>query len=100
MRQLHLAACYIGIRIRTPIGYLRADLAYNDYQRPAGAAYFDAPLDEGGLLYCVSPGNTLGAALNAQGFLEQRAGVCPGSFRPPRPRTVFSRLTTSIAIVP
>jgi len=88
----------IGIRIRTPIGYLRADIAYNDYRRPAGAAYFDAPLDEGGLLYCVSPGNTLPVALNASGVLEQQAGPCPGTFRPTRPMNFLSRLTTSIAI--
>ncbi len=91
----------IGIRVRTPIGYLRADLAYNDYRRPSGAAYFDAPLDEGGFLYCVSPGNTLPAvirSINTRNVPEQLPGSCPSSFRPPRPRTVFSRLTTSIAI--
>src|SRR5690606_7226753 len=30
-----------GVRIRTPVGYLRADLGYNGYQRSGGAAYFD-----------------------------------------------------------
>jgi outer membrane protein assembly complex protein YaeT len=88
----------IGVRIRTPIGYLRADVAYNDYRRPAGAAYFDAPLTEGGLLYCVSPGNTLAAARNAQGVLEQRTGTCPSTFRPARPSSFLNRLTTQFAI--
>ena len=51
----------IGVRVRTPIGFLRADLAYNPYDRPSGAAYFDTPLNQGSRLYCVSPGNTLPA---------------------------------------
>jgi outer membrane protein assembly factor BamA len=88
----------VGIRIRTPIGYLRADLAYNDYRRPAGAAYYDAPLDDGGLLYCVSPGNTLPVIRRSTDLYEQRPGLCPGTFRPPRPQGFLSRLTTQIAI--
>lgn len=88
----------IGIRVRTPIGYLRADLAYNDYRRPAGAAYFDAPLADGGQLFCVSPGNTLRIVRTAGGALAQEAGSCPSGFRPPRPGNFLSRLTPSIAI--
>ena len=93
-----------GVRIRTPIGYLRADVAYNAYERPAGAAYFDAPLTEGGDLYCVSPGNTLTVtkqvdpANASRTILTQATGPCPGTFRPPRGASFLSRLRPSIAI--
>lgn len=87
----------IGIRIRTPIGYLRADVAYNGYPRTEGAAYFDAPTSEGGSLYCVSPGNTL--PVTRQGsIITQAGGSCPGSFKPPRSSNFFSRLTPVFAI--
>lgn len=93
-----------GVRVRTPIGYLRADLAYNPYQRPEGAAYFDAPLTEGGALYCVSPGNVLTVTKQvdpsdaSRTILTQAVGPCPGTFRPPRGASFFSRLRPSIAI--
>ncbi len=94
----------VGVRIRTPIGYLRADIAYNPYERPEGAAYFDAPLTEGGALYCVSPGNRLivtkivDPSNAAQTILRQAVGTCPNSFRPSRGTTFLSRLRPSIAI--
>lgn len=93
-----------GVRIRTPIGYLRVDLAYNPYERPSGAAYFDAPLTEGGALYCVSPGNTLTVTKQvdptnaARTILTQITGPCPSSFQPPRGNSFLSRLRPSIAI--
>ncbi len=94
----------VGVRLRTPIGYLRADFAYNPYRRPSGAAYFDAPIDEGAALYCVSPGNsrtvrvTADATLSGGKRFTQDGGTCPGSYQPPRPLNFFGRLTTSIAI--
>ncbi|MDH5233755.1 MAG: BamA/TamA family outer membrane protein, partial [Gemmatimonadota bacterium] len=90
-----------GVRIKTPIGFLRADLAYNPYQRTSGAAYYDAPVASGGALFCVSPGNTLPVTLQGSGSgarLVQSEGACPGSFRPPTGSNFFSRLTPSIAI--
>ena len=33
-----------GVRVKTQIGVLRVDFAYNPYQQPSGAAYFDAPI--------------------------------------------------------
>lgn len=86
-----------GIRLRTPIGYLRADLAYNPYNRSRGAAYFDTPVAAGGALFCVSPGNTLPATLE-NGQLVQAGGSCPGSFAPSIGRGFFGRWTPSIAI--
>lgn len=87
----------MGVRVRTPIGYLRADLAYNPYRRVGGAAYFDAPVAAGGALYCVSPGNLL-AVTSAGGVAVQADGPCPARYRPPQPGSFFSRLTPSIAI--
>jgi outer membrane protein assembly factor BamA len=86
-----------GVRIRTPVGYLRADLGYNGYQRTGGAAYFDAPILAGGALYCVSPTNTLPVTL-VNGLVTQAEGPCPTTFRPPRPSGFLGRLTPSIAI--
>lgn len=87
----------LGLRVRTPIGYLRADLAYNSYPRSSGAAYFDAPVSAGGALYCVSPTNTLPATLEG-GELTQAQGSCPGSYLPAGRSGFFGRWTPSIAI--
>jgi outer membrane protein assembly factor BamA len=91
----------VGVRIASPFGAIRVDLGYNPYQLPAGAAYFNAPLQAGvAPLYCVSPTNTLpvrsGASAGAP--LAQDAGSCPASFRPLRGNGVFSRLNPSIWI--
>jgi outer membrane protein insertion porin family/translocation and assembly module TamA len=73
-----------GARIRTQVGVLRVDLAYNPYRQPPGAAYYDAPLAAGGALYCVSPDNTLRVtAPPGGGAVQQAAGSCPASFQPP-----------------
>ncbi len=80
-----------GVRIHTGFGALRLDLAYNPYQPPAGAAYFDAPVVSGGALYCVSPLNTLPVMAAASGAVTQAAGVCPGTFRPPLQSAWYKR---------
>ena len=87
----------IGARLRTFFGVLRVDLAYNGYARPAGAAYFDAPLAAGGALFCVSPGNALRVTAAADGTVQQASGSCPASFQPPRESSFLRRLTPSIA---
>lgn len=86
-----------GLRVRTPVGYLRADLGYNAYPLSSGAAYFDAPVSAGGALFCVSPTNTLPATLQG-GVLTQAQGSCPGSYQPGRRSGFFGRWTPSIAI--
>ncbi|HVT37616.1 MAG TPA: BamA/TamA family outer membrane protein [Gemmatimonadaceae bacterium] len=88
----------IGMRLRTLIGSLRLDVAYNPYARPAGAAYFDAPLTAGGALFCVSPGNTLRVTTVADGRVQQATGGCPATFQPPRGSSFLSRLTPSVSI--
>ncbi len=87
-----------GVRVRTLIGFVRLDVAYNGYARPAGAAYFDTPIAVGGALLCVSPGNTLRVTKNADGRLSQAAGSCPGTFLPPTSPAFLRRLTPSISI--
>jgi outer membrane protein assembly factor BamA len=87
----------LGVRVRTLIGFLRLDVAYNPYQRPPGSAYFDTPIAAGGALLCVSPGNTL-RVTSVGGQLQQDAGSCPASFQPPRETSFLRRLTPSISI--
>ena len=91
----------LGMRIASPFGAIRIDLGYNGYRLPAGAAYYNAPLQAGiAPLYCVSPGN--GLAVNAAGINgappEQEAGGCPNSFRPSRGAGFLRRLNPSIWI--
>lgn len=87
----------IGLRLRTPIGFLRMDLAYNGYARSGGAAYFDAPVAAGGQLWCVSPRNSLPVTLE-NGRLTQASGSCPATFLPGVQRGLFGRWTPSFAI--
>jgi len=91
----------LGMRIASPFGAIRIDLGYNGYRLPAGAAYYNAPLQAGiAPLYCVSPGN--GLAVSAAGINgappEQEAGGCPNSFRPTRGAGFLRRLNPSIWI--
>jgi outer membrane protein insertion porin family/translocation and assembly module TamA len=87
-----------GVRVRTIIGFIRLDIAYNSYARPVGAAFFDQPEAAGGALLCVSPGNNLRVTTSAQGRLTQAEGGCVGSFSPPRSAAFIRRLTPSISI--
>ena len=91
----------LGVRVASPFGAIRIDFGYNPYALPAGAAYFNAPL-QGGVapLYCVSPGNTLVvAASDVSGQPPfQASGSCPGSYRPSRRTGLFGRLNPSIWI--
>lgn len=87
----------IGLRLRTPIGFLRADLAYNGYTPPGGAAYYDAPVAAGGQLWCVSPRNSIPVTLE-NGQLTQASANCPASYAPGAQRGLFGRWTPSIAI--
>jgi outer membrane protein assembly factor BamA len=78
-----------GVRVHTGFGALRVDIAYNPYQQPVGAAYYDSPIivnnkPIGGALYCVSPNNALPVTVSSAGAVPQQAtGTCPGTFQPP-----------------
>lgn len=91
----------LGVRIVSPFGAIRIDFGYNPYRLPAGAAYFNAPL-QGGIapLYCVSPGNTLAVIGAGSSALppSQDSGACPSTFRPVRNNGFLRRLNPSIWI--
>lgn len=90
-----------GVRVASPFGAIRIDLGYNPYQLPAGAAYYNAPLQAGvAPLYCVSPGNTLAVrdAATPGAPAIQEAGGCPATFRPARRTGLLGRLNPSIWI--
>ncbi len=91
----------LGIRVASPFGAIRIDLGYNGYSLPAGAAYYNAPLQAGvAPLYCVSPGNSLVTltAGNDGAPPVQASGSCPNSFRPSRGNGFVRRLNPSIWI--
>ena len=77
-----------GIRIRSPFGPIRIDLAYNGYDQAEGAAYYiseagrtaDGRPDQA--LYCVSPGNGLviGPPAPGSAFPTQQAGTCRATY--------------------
>ncbi len=91
----------VGVRIASPFGAIRIDLGYNPYRYPAGAAYFNAPLQAGvAPLYCVSPGNTL-TVLTSPVIGQpplQASGPCPTTYRPPQRAGFLRRLNPSIWI--
>ena len=91
----------MGIRIASPFGAIRIDLGYNGYRLPAGAAYYNAPLQAGiAPLYCVSPGNGLSVSASGTNGAppEQEAGGCSNSFRPTQGAGFLRRLNPSIWI--
>jgi len=96
----------IGLRLSTPVGPIRLDLAYNSYAPTPGPAYWDAPLGYSTApLYCVSPGNRLPVTGSGQTDAQgkpippvQAEGPCPSSFKPSRPDGFFNRLTLTFSI--
>ena len=88
----------LGVRVSSPVGPLRMDVAYNGYPRRAGPAYLLDPVadeddpDASGpprLLRCASPGNGLSSGVG---------GDCPATFSPPSNTTFFSRLVFHFSI--
>jgi outer membrane protein assembly complex protein YaeT len=82
----------VGLRIGSPVGPIRFDLAYNRYAQQRGPAYVIVPDQITGnpsRLRCVSPGNTL-----PNGFGEG----CPASFTPRRDDSFFQKLTFHFSI--
>lgn len=82
----------VGLRIASPVGPIRFDLAYNRYAQQRGPAYTivrDEVTGNPSRLRCVSPGNTL-----PNGFGEG----CPASFTPRRDDSFFQKLTFHFSI--
>jgi outer membrane protein assembly factor BamA len=81
-----------GLRIGSPVGPIRFDLAYNRYAQQRGPAYVFVRDEETGnpsRLRCVSPGNTL-----PNGFGEG----CPATFSPRQDESFFKKLTFHFSI--
>ncbi|MEP6689929.1 MAG: BamA/TamA family outer membrane protein [Gemmatimonadaceae bacterium] len=81
-----------GVRLRTPVGPARVDLAYRPNSREAGPAYFIPPPVNGvqQALVCVSPGQPVVAS-------GTTASDCRSTFREPR-GSFWSRLSPQISI--
>lgn len=78
----------VGVRVNSPVGPFRVDVAYNRYPLSSGAAYvIDRTQDA---LRCVSPG--------AGGDASGADGACPTTFTPARRSSLFSRLTFNFSI--
>lgn len=91
----------VGVRIFSPIGPLRIDVAWGPRSLPAGPVYYiDVDRGDdggGGEVFCVSPGNTL-AVIEQEGVISQEAGRCPSTFTPPTRRGFFQRLRFNFSI--
>ena len=87
----------VGVRLATFVGLLGFDVAYNPYAPRAGAAFFDTPVELGGQLFCVSPGNTL-PVTGLGGTVVQATGACPATLQPAQRRGFLRKLTFQFAI--
>ena len=96
----------VGVRLSTPVGPIRLDIAWNSYAPPAGPAYRDVAIGYATApLYCVSIGNLLPVTGFGQTDAAgkpippvQAEGSCPSTFRPSRPDGFFNRLTLTFSI--
>ena len=79
----------VGVRVRSPIGPLRVDVAYNGYASTTGSAYF---VGSDNVLRCVSPDNTLSSGIVTSGE------TCEPTYRPPAGSSVLSKLTFNFSI--
>ena len=97
----------VGIRVASPVGPIRLDIGFNQYDRESGAAYFDAPALGGKApLYCVSPNNGLPVTGwrpdlgpdDPQPVQANPSRGCPTSFQPERSGGFFRRLSFNASI--
>ncbi|MEP7087881.1 MAG: BamA/TamA family outer membrane protein, partial [Gemmatimonadota bacterium] len=79
----------VGMRVRSPIGPLRVDVAYNGYQSTKGSAYF---VGDDNVLRCVSPDNQFQQGIVGSG------DTCAPSYTPMSGSSVLSKLTFNFSI--
>ena len=90
----------LGVRVFSPIGPLRLDVAYGPRQQPAGPVYYvdrGTATRQGGEVFCVSPGNTL-AVTEVNGVPTQESGRCPSTFQPRGRSGFLQRLVFNFSI--
>jgi outer membrane protein assembly factor BamA len=95
----------VGVRALTPVGPLQVNVAWNPYQRPAGAIYYDAGFSQAAgsflPLYCVTPNNNnLLHRDTASGVLTpvDPDAKCNPGFRPPTQNNWYRQLTFTFSI--
>jgi outer membrane protein insertion porin family/translocation and assembly module TamA len=81
----------VGLRVSSPVGPVRVDVAYNPYQGRRGAAFKEVTVDGERQLVCVSP-------RSAPPPPDASSADCPATFAPPAPNNFFSRLTFHFSI--
>lgn len=79
----------MGVRVRSPIGPLRVDVAYNGYSGTPGSAYF---VGSDNVLRCVSPDNTFPEGIVGSGQ------TCAPTYTPKASDNVLSKLTFNFSI--
>jgi outer membrane protein assembly factor BamA len=90
----------VGLRVFTPIGPVRVDIALGPRQLPPGPAYFSQVRNEAGPqqpVFCLSPGNELPVDIGVSPAVQQ-SGECPGSYAPPARRSLLGRLRFHFSI--
>jgi outer membrane protein insertion porin family/translocation and assembly module TamA len=81
----------VGLRVNSPVGPFRVDLAYNRYPLSQGSVYY---LGADNTLHCVSPlqqpsGGQVGPTITEG---------CPATFTPPQSGSFFNKLTFNFSI--
>jgi outer membrane protein assembly factor BamA len=79
----------VGVRVRSPIGPLRVDVAYNSYSGTTGSAYF---VGSDNVLRCVSPSNVLPGGIVGSGQ------TCEPTYTPAGSDNFLSKLTFNFSI--
>jgi hypothetical protein len=80
----------VGLRVNSPVGPFRVDVAYNPYSLSSGAVYF------------VGPDNALRCVISREesdlGGSSAATGRCPPSFEPSHGGSFFNKLTFNFSI--
>ena len=79
----------MGVRVRSPIGPLRVDVAYNGYAGTKGSAYY---VGSDNVLRCVSPNNAFPGGIVGSGQ------TCEPTYTPKTSENVLSKLTFNFSI--
>ena len=97
------------MRVFSPVGPIRIDVGYNNYQRPPGVAYLNlvSLYGQNSPLYCVSPVGPGQTPLAVTGYRPndpdapppvQVEGQCEATYVPPARTGLFRHLNVSFNI--